>query len=386
MKILFMTNVPSPYRVAFFSELGKMCDLTVIYERESAKGRNKDWKGVEKNTYRQLYLKGKYIGEDNSFCPGVISYLNKDKYDFIIIGMYSTYTAMLAILYLRRRKIPFILSTDGGFISEESVYKRNLKKYLISSAAYWLSTGKMSNQYLEYYGADRDRIFVYPFTSLEQNDLSKAQQKSCMDKYALRKKLGISESRVLLSVGRFSYEGGYGKGYDTLLRTGEILPKDIGIYIVGDNPTEEFINWKSKLGLTNVHFVGFKNKDELAEYYAAADIFVLLTRKDVWGLVINEAMSFGLPIITTTQCIAGVELIENGKNGYLVDVGDYRMTADKICEMFENPTKILEFGKESRNKIQKYTIEEMALCHYRILDAIQSSSQNLLKLEQAKLK
>ena len=57
--------------------------------------------------------------------------------------------------------------------------------------------------------------------------------------------------------------------------------------------------------LTNVHFVGFKTKEQLEDYYRAADLFVLPTREDIWGLVVAEAMAYGLGVITTNRCNAG---------------------------------------------------------------------------------
>ena len=78
------------------------------------------------------------------------------------------------------------------------------------------------------------------------------------------------------------------------------------------------------MNLNNVHFIDFKNKDTLKEYYHVADVFVLPTREDIWGLVINEALAYGLPVITTDKCMAGLEMIENGKNGYIIPVNDVK--------------------------------------------------------------
>ena len=93
---------------------------------------------------------------------------------------------------------------------------------------------------------------------------------------------------------------------------------------------------KKEYGLSNVYFEGFKNKDELKDYYRAADLFCLQTRGDVWGLVINEAMAEGLPVITTDKCVAGLELVENGINGYVVPVEDEEKLSKKITEIMQN--------------------------------------------------
>ena len=117
MKVLFLTNVPAPYRVNFFSELGKYVDLTVVYERKTASDRNKKWKSDTKENFNEIYLKSKIIGSDNSISFGVIKFLKKNQFDHIIIGQYSTFTAIIAILYMKIHKIPFIINSDGGFIN-----------------------------------------------------------------------------------------------------------------------------------------------------------------------------------------------------------------------------------------------------------------------------
>lgn len=93
--------------------------------------------------------------------------------------------------------------------------------------------------------------------------------------------------------------------------------------IIGEGEEEATLKEYVKTNnLLNVYFVGYKDKKTVMEYLKASDIFVHPTSTDVWGLVINEAMACGQPIITTDMCIAGSALIEDGVNGYIVKVGD----------------------------------------------------------------
>lgn len=368
MKILFLTNLPSPYRRMFFAELGKRCELTVIYERISARDRDVKWTAEKKNTYKEIFLNSRKLGDDNSFTLEIIKYLRTEEYDKYVVGMYGTYTAMIAITYMQIKHIPFYLSTDGGWITKESNIKYLIKKHFIGAASFWLSTGANSTDYLVHYGAKKDRVAIYPFTSLTEADVIKANSFTYIQKLKYREKLGMLEKQILLSVGRFTYESGYGKGYDILLKAAERLDKNIGIYIVGDEPTEEFIKWKEEKKLNNVHFTGFKGKKDLSLYYASADAFILLTRKEAWGLVINEAMSYSLPVITTNQCNAGLELVHNEKNGYLVEAGDVDATVKSITKIFENEIRLHEMGRESFKIINGYTIEKMVLEHMKIFN------------------
>lgn len=172
---------------------------------------------------------------------------------------------------------------------------------------------------------------------------------------------------MILTVGRFSYMHGYGKGFDVLMEAMRSCPKDCALYIAGDEPTPEFVELKEKWKLDNVFFVGFKSKDELKEYYEAADIFCLQTRGDVWGLVVNEAMACGLSIITTNKCVAGLELIRDDFNGYLVDAEDHDAVSDKITYLSSQPVILEKMSRNALETIQSYTIENMASVHREAL-------------------
>ena len=76
----------------------------------------------------------------------------------------------------------------------------------------------------------------------------------------------------------------------------QVCTEGYTLCIVGDEPTQEFVEMKNNMKLDNVVFVGFKTKEELKDYYIAADVFCLQTRGDVWGLVVNEAMHTDCPL------------------------------------------------------------------------------------------
>ncbi len=362
MKVLFLANIPSPYRIDFFNELGKKCDLTVSFEGRSAADRDKKWKGKEAENFRPVYLKGIRYNAEQFICAGIIS-LIKQKWDCIIVGVYSSITSMLAIEYMNLHRIPFIISADGGFVKEEKKAKYLFKKHFISSASLWLSTGKETTGYLTHYGAKADKCRVFPFTSLLDEDIEKAKEIALNRKEELREKLNIKEKLAVISVGQFIHR----KGFDTLIKCAAELDRQIGVYIIGGNPTGEYIKLKEDLNAVNVHFAGFKSKEELAEYYAAADIFAFPTREDIWGLVINEAMAYGLPVITTEQCMAGKVLVENGVNGYIVQADDVQALVAAVNNLAENPQTAQSMRKENFEKIKMYSIEKMAEKHWEII-------------------
>lgn len=170
--------------------------------------------------------------------------------------------------------------------------------------------------------------------------------------------------KIAISVGQFIHR----KGFDVLLRAWAECDKEYELYIIGAEPTAEYIELKKELGLDNVHFEGFKTKEVLKEYYQAADLFVLPTREDIWGLVINEAMANGLPVITTDKCVAGLELIENGVNGYIVPVENSHDLARQINTVLSDDALRQSMSANSLARVRPYTIERMAEVHRNILN------------------
>lgn len=365
MKVLFLTNIPAPYRVDFFYELGKLCDLTVLYELGSASDRNIKWKSSSSKNFKEIFLKGKRLSADSAICFSVIKYLKDTSYDIIVVGGYSTPTGMLAIQYLKLKNRKFILNSDGGLIKECSGIKYKIKKYFISSAIAWLSTGESTNRYLLNYGADKNKIYIYPFSSIKDEDILD-EPLTNEEKILIKKTLGVREQKIIISVGQFIYR----KGFDILISAMKYIEGDIGVYIIGGEPTEEYLELKDKYNLNNLHFEGFKTKEELKEYFKMSDLFVLPTREDIWGLVINEAMAYGLPVITTDRCVAGLELLNENECGQIIEANNVEMLSDSIGKFLQSYDDSKIISEKILKAAKKYTIENMASAHYNIFRKI----------------
>lgn len=360
LRVLLTTNIPAPYMIDYLTELGRKTELTVLFEVAKAKDRDDSWYGNENKNFNAVFLNGIPCGSETGFSLKVLKYLSVKKFDRIIIADPTTPTGIVALLYCRWLRVPFILQSEGGISGTGNGLKEKFKKYIMEKAEYYLTGMGGENDYFLRYGATNDRLKSYPFSSLSNQDLLNAKELLKLNKSEHRRNLGISERYVVLSVGRFSYLKGYGKGYDILMRMAERTEKDIGFYIVGDEPTQEFLCWKKEKNLEHVHFVPFKSKNELAYYYAAADVFAILSRGDTWGLVVNEAMSYGLPVVSSDKCVAGVELIQHGVNGFVVPLEDENDIFKLITELVYDEKKRTEFGRASLKKIEAYSTENMA--------------------------
>ena len=356
--LLYITNYPAPYRVQFFNELGRHYKLTVLFEETAAQQTHRDpaWFADTFQHFEAVFLKSvKVRGKRLSF--EVLRWINQ-KYDYVVIGVYSMLTAQLAMEYMNMRKMPYFLETDGGYAKDGRGPMEKWKRHLISGAARWFSPSACADDYLAFYGADRDRIVRYPFTSLWARDL-RTVPVSPVEKAALRAELAIPEPYMVMTVGQFIPR----KANEILIEAARQLDPAVGVYIIGGKATEEYTRLIAEWNLPNVHLLDFKKKDELKKYYQAADVFALPTREDIWGLVINEALAYGLPVVSSDKCIAAQELVAEGENGYIVPVNDPGALAGKLNRLLNDDGLRQSMARCALDRIGLYTIESMVEAH-----------------------
>jgi len=359
-RILFITNLPTPYRVDFYSELGKHSDLTVIFEGKRPGDLTFNWNDDKITTFKPIYLNESL--NEKKVDTSILKHLDNKKYDAIIISCYYTYTQTFALLYMKLKGIKYYFETDGGMISygEKNIVKK-VKRFLIGGAQAYFSPSKGSDEYLNYYNAPAEKINRYPFTSLSETDiLNNALTKAAKKEF--KQKLGITEDKIVITIGQFIHR----KGFDVLLKSCEFIDKSVGVYIIGGKPTDEYLEMKQKLALSNVNFVGFKSKNEIEEWLMAADVFVLPTREDIWGLVINEAMGFGLPVVTTDKCVAGVELIKDRE--CIVPVEDVEALYKIINNILHNDEYAIKISNNNLASIRNNTFQNMATAHLNVIN------------------
>lgn len=360
-KVLFISNIPTPYRNSFYNELGKKVDLTVIYEAYGAsnQGIRFNWDVSQIQNYEAIFLKDGDI-EEKKINKKIFKWL-KLKWDYIFVTNYSYRTEMVALLYLKFHHIPYAMEVDGGTIKQENIIKSFMKKKLISGAKQYFSPSEQTDKFLKRYGANGEKIVRYNFTSLYERQILKTIIPK-LKKDEIKKELGINEKKVIVGVGQLIQR----KGWDTLLLAAKDL--DAGIYIIGEgNLRKKYEELIKETQLKNVHLVGFLNDEETTKYYQAADVFVLPTRYDVWGLVINEALANGLPVITTTQCIAGEELILDGENGFLISTDNSNFLATRINIILSDIGLKNKMSVKALKSIQPYTIENMVNVHWQYI-------------------
>lgn len=366
-KILVVNNKPSFYRVKFFNELGKYVDLDVVFEiREQKKDkiRNKEWFNNNFKNFNAIFLKKIIMFNENYyFNLDLFKKVQLEKYDMVIIGQYSTLNSMALIRKMNKMNKKFILSTDGGFPKDENQLFYKIRSYFIKSAYKYLSNSKKADEFLEFYGAEKKDIHRYHFNSYTSKEIEENK------KLYLKEKVKKENKKTILCVGNFEKR----KNIEPLINAWSRIEnnKNNKLQIIGNGPLkQEYLKQIKKLNLKNVEIKDFVPQEELRRIYANANALVLNSKGDVWGLTISEAMTYGLPIISTRTCLAGTELIENGINGYLVndDEKELQEELQKMLKLTKQQQE--EIAKNNIEKIQKYSIEQMVQDHLEVLNKI----------------
>lgn len=368
MKIFILTTVMAPYRIDVFNEMGKECDLVVCFEQKKDNERDNSWYKENIRNFRLIKAKGwektiNYV----KFCT--IQYLKQEKPDLVIFYEYSTKTAMLLMQYCIEKKIKYLINCDGAFIDTKKNIKKYIKTHYIKNAIGCLANGKSAKNYFLYYGAKEKNIFSHNFSTLYKNDILERPLKKD-EKKKLRDELKLCQSkRIFLCVGNYIDR----KGYDLIIKAAnELKEENIEFVNIGcGNKKEEYQKLIEEYGLKNIVLEGFKDKETLKKYYDSADVFLFPTKEDIWGLVVNEAMARGLPVITTDRCNAGLELIENNKNGEIIKTNSCEELVKAIRKYLTKlDDELYKQGEKSIKKIKEYTIENIAKSHIEVLNQL----------------
>lgn len=345
-KLLYLTNLPAPYKIDFFNLLSKEFDLTVVAERRSADDRDPKWIKDKECRFVLLYLSGIKYGNSSIISFGIIKYLKSD-YDLVIVNGYASPTMIIAINYLSSKKIPFFFVSDGMIPKKSATFKEKYKSKLLKKATLCLSSGKMNTDALLLSGVNPAKIRVYPFSSISENEIVSGVP----DKDYYKRIIGCENKTVFLYVGQMIYR----KGVDLLVKAFNRIQNDnIELICVGGGKT-----YFDAINDNRIKYVEFLDKDNLKDYYLAADMFILPTREDIWGLVVNEAFAHGCPVITTDMCAAGIEMIDNRVNGYIVPNNSIEALYEIMSRCVEKKN-VLSLSIECVNTAHKYTIEKMA--------------------------
>lgn len=375
-RLAVVVSHPIQYQAPFFRLLAKCpkLDLKVFYCSDRGLKEYKDEGFGQKIKWDIPLLEGyssklltnvsplpsvsKFWGLIN---PQIPEELNKGNYDALWIHGWSSFTNWLAMYSAFSMGLPVLLRSETNLLPEISSFKFVFKKAILSrlfkNISGFLSIGRYNTEFYKDFGVPEEKIFLVPYTVDNDFFISKAKE-------LFPKKLGIKNKFNLpreLPVILFSGKLTDVKKPMDLLMTFEMVSKDIKSTLVylGDGPLRKRLeDYALSKKIKNVYFMGFKNQTELPEFYALADVFVLPSKFEPWGLVVNEAMCFGLPIIVSNKVGASGDLVKNNVNGFIYTLSDVNALAKHLEFLLVNLARREEMGMKSKEIISKWTYKE----------------------------
>ncbi|MCR4329111.1 MAG: glycosyltransferase family 4 protein [Candidatus Roizmanbacteria bacterium] len=296
----------------------------------------------------------------NHFNLGIAREILKHNFDVVVVGGYAVFTFQIAMALAKIKKVPYVINTEThthtsskGWILHK--LKQRIRYKICHGAAAFLVTGSRVSNYLGFLGIPEARHFVFPNTC-DVKWFAKQSEKARREADAIRKKFSIDTQYIILCVGRLVKV----KNLNTLIDAFSLLPTGLlektSLVFVGEgSDRHELEEKKEVLKLRNVKFLGHQEGTNLASLYGIANIFVLLSTFEPWGVVVNEAAACGLPLILSRDVGAADDLLEDGRNGFLVDPLEQTQVSKHIAYILSDEMLAKKMGERSHRIVEDWT-------------------------------
>ncbi len=370
-RVLFVHHKCLWYRIPIFNMLAKKYDTCFIFTKE---------KKVDDLKAEYRIIKRHGFGFLN-IAVGLIPALFRYKYDLVVFPQPNSpgelIDCLICFFAVKVRRKPYTIWSGLWKWKEDKdllptrLYKalgREIVGYIYRNANSCVSYGTKHSDYLLHLGVPAEKIFIAPQSSVLNT--------SNCDVKKVKDDLGIAEKKIVLYVGRLIELKGVNYLIEAFARIRQER-KDVCLIIIGGDgwygkTKEKLISvdrlkiLSEKLGLKldqDIFFLGEVENNNLSAYYLISNIFVLpgITHRigEAWGLVLNEAMQFGKPVISTDAVGAAYDLIEDGINGFRVPERDVEALYKAMCKILSDKELEQKMGKESKRIISNYSYERM---------------------------
>ncbi len=348
MKVLVVFNHPAPYKVKLFNELAKSVDLDVVFEIKKARNRTASFYKYNKYHFNTINLRLHPIGKENVFGGALARYIKRhyQEYDHIIMNGYSQFAEMKAIRMMNRHHIPFILMINGGIIHKENRIKKHIKTKYISSAKMYFSPNEQSNEYLKYYGANPDNIKLFKYSNIMKSEIiKKPLEDDVKDQICLKYRL--PHGKLYVNPGQFIPR----KNNEQLLKI--FKDRQETLLLVGRGPLQKkYETYIKNNNIHNIFIMDYLEEPQIKEVLKCATALITLSKEDIFGHTVLEALASGIPVISSDKVVSSLEMIKNGENGYIVSL-------DKEDEINDAINNVLNLEYDNIiNSLNNHTIEQ----------------------------
>jgi glycosyltransferase involved in cell wall biosynthesis len=386
LKVAVIFHRFGPYHCARLEAAAQRCDVTAI-ELASETGEYQWAKICGANGYTRVTLFPESDGREASAVElemRLSRALNGCRPDAVAIPGWSDKGAFAALRWCAQNDTPAILMSESTAHDEPRVWwKESVKRRIVGLYSTALVGGRLHADYLEQLGMSRDRILTgYDVVDNTHFAIGSRQQPSSTPHpFPLPGRGGEGEPFFLASA-RFIPK----KNLFTLLRAysdyrAAAGASDWKLVLLGDGPLRSALN--SQLSTLNLQdsvlLPGFKQYDELPEYYARANAFVHVSTSEQWGLVVNEAIAAGLPVVVSNRCGCVPELVHEGANGFTFDPDDQKQLAKLLARISSmSPAERAQFGQCSSQIASRFPPD-------RFGKELLSAAEAALKLPRTRL-
>ena len=363
-KLLIIHGIWSPYSHARFVAIAKNLkdtELTVFFQNSSVKYRKWDAK-ITDSSYHMVFLKNIAIpvSANTAFVCNINYTIYQDikRYnpDRIIVAGWDSFATLAAIVYAKRHDKEIVLWTDST-IHENSFIRTISMPYVTLIMRFFdgfISGGTAAAEYLRTLGVRRNIENFY--NPVDVDHFSKQGLLSLQAKRMVREKIGVRDnSKIIIFSGRLVTIKCVNLLIEAFLRVNRQF-HDIELLIVGYGPEEHRLK-KLAGNNRNIHFLGHRGIDEIPMIYGIADILVLPSISEPWGLVVNEAMACGCAIIVSDRCGCSRDLIQD--NGIIVEGGKLDPLVEALEQLVSSESRLKAMKKKSIEIILEFSIASL---------------------------
>lgn len=388
IRLAYLVSHPIQYQAPLLKKISQdeNIDLVVLYRSDlSVKEYRDEEFGVKVHwdlnlldgyEYRFIPMlwRSYRIGFFSPVNRGILDLLKKEQIDILWVHGWGSLTNILAIIWAIYLNIPILMRGESSLHTEKYFWPRaKIKKMflniLFKNISAFLAIGSANKEFYLNYGIDQRKIFMMPY-AVDNQRLKMAINLS-LDPVNIKSDLIIDcDRKVLLFVGKFTERKRAKDLMDAYICLSRVehnfkLPS---LIFVGDGDCRKELEVLKELhGLNQVHIVGFKNQTELPHYFNLADIFIMPSMSEPWGLVLNEAMCAGCAVIASDQVGAAFDLVRNDENGYIYPAGDVNELAKVLIQLLSNECEITRMGNRSLEIIAEWSYRENVIGLHKAL-------------------
>lgn len=365
IRVGYIAGEPTAWRSPHLDRITERADLelTVVYAAPTVQRR--EW--ALTFAHEHVVLHGpslpltRVLHHDYPLTPQIWGLLERQRFDVLVIGGWSLMATQLSIIWARLNHVPYLVIAENHFREQRSWWVRAVKALVLRSvipqASGHLVTGTLAREHALRYGARPDRITVFPNT-VDVPAYRAAAERLRPHRSEIRRAMGIDNDAIVVAqVARLLPQKAPDETLDAVALANSLTGRSLHLLLVGDGELRPSLEARAAELGASVTLAGFREGEALLECFAAADIFALFSRREPWGVVVNEAAAFGLPLVLTWQVGAGADLLRPGENGEIVCSGDVEGQARALARLADDDALRIRYGRRSLELIEPWGYE-----------------------------